>query len=436
MDKQKNKTICLAPWVSIHHWPNGKTYPCCLWDSQDPVGDLNKQSLKEIWNSDKLKQARLGMLKGEKVSSCSRCYELEEIGDHSYRQRINEQHSQYEKYLEDTNPDGSVDKMNLHLWDLRISNFCNFKCRSCGADLSSSWYEDTVKLGMDRQDQKALISISDKSKCLDDIEPHYSCVDEIYFAGGEPLLMPEHYQILDRLIDLGRTDVNIRYSTNFSKLKFGKKDILEYWKHFNNIELYISVDGVGEIGEYVRKGYDDITFFQNIKTFQESGITTTGFGYTVTYGVLNILHLFDMVLEFIKHKAVEYENFDLNTSPAFVFNPITYPPYYDSKFIPDRYKDYFSIRLGKFDKELKSAGAGNSFIYYILDKLNTVKSHINSGEFNQDRMNEFVSMTNRLDTIRKEKFDDIFPFFDSPIALSDNINKYPNESISYIRTLI
>ena len=436
MDKLKSKTACLAPWISIHHWPNGKTYPCCLWDSQDPIGDLNKEPLSQIWNSEKLKQARVGMLKGEKISSCSRCYELESTGEHSYRQRINEQHKQYEHYLDQTNDDGSLDSMNLHLWDLRISNFCNFKCRSCGSELSSSWYEDVIKLGKNTEGHKALISISDKSKFLEDIEPHYSCVDEIYFAGGEPLLMPEHYQILDRLIALNRTDVNIRYSTNFSKLNFGKKSILEYWKNFKNIELYISVDGVGKIGEYVRKGYDDTTFFNNVKTFRDSGIPTTAFGYTVTYGVLNLLHLFDLVIEFVKNDVLDYKTFVFGESPALVFNPITYPTYYDSRFLPDRYKNYFAKRLQGFSGELSRLGAGDAFIHYIESKFLPILNHINSESFNQVTMNECMSMSDRLDVIRHEDFSSIFPYFNSSKALTDNINEYPDESLSYIRSLI
>ena len=433
---KKSNTFCLAPWISIHNWPDGKTYPCCLWDSGKPIGNLEEQTLKEIWNSDEIKKTRVKMLNGEQVKACSRCYELERNGEHSYRQRINEQHGKYETYADNTNPDGSLDNMNLHLWDLRISNFCNFKCRSCGSELSSSWYEDNIKLGKGVDGKKALISITNKSKFLDEIEEHYKCVDEIYFAGGEPLLMPEHYQILDRLIDLGRTDVNIRYSTNFSKLNFGKKSILEYWKHFSNIELYISVDGVEQLGEYVRKGYDNSTFVENIKLFKESGIKTTAYGYTVTYGVLNFLHLFDMILYFIKNDLLVYKEFDIFKDPAIVFNPITQPTYYDSKFVPDRYKVFFNSRLKTFPRELKEAGADDNYISFIMGKFEPVKNHINSSSFNTQHMSEFVDITNKLDKIRNEKFSDIFPFFASPEALNNNAEKLDNESYSYIRSLI
>jgi len=421
MSKLKGDTICLAPWISIHNWPDGKTYPCCLWDSNDPVGNLNESSIEEIWNSDKMKQTRLGMLKDEKISSCSRCYEIESTGDYSYRERINRLHGKYENYLNDTNEDGSLDYMNLHLWDLRISNFCNLKCRSCGSELSSSWYQDAKALGVIPEGRKSLISISDKSKFLDDIERHYKCVDEIYFAGGEPLLMPEHYTILDRLIDLGRTDVNIRYSTNFSKLTFGKKHIFDYWKQFNNIELYISVDGVGKIGEYIRKGFDNEIFGQNVKAFRESGIPTTSFGYTVTYGVLNILHLFDMVIDFMKRDFLDYKTFN-HLSPTLVFNPITYPPHYDCKFIPDRFKSAFKERLNNYAYELRELGACDGFIKSTLDKFKAIDNFVHSSSYNQEAMDKCVEVTKLIDNLRSESFNEIFPYYNNDYNNLNNNN--------------
>ena len=409
---KKSKTFCLAPWLSIHTWPDGKTYPCCLWNSGDPVGNINNESLEQIWNNEKMKQTRTGMLKGEKISSCKRCYHLEETGDSSYRERINKEHWSKIHYTDNTDADGKLSIMNLHLWDIRISNFCNFKCRSCGLGLSSSWYSDTVALG--NKADKALININDKASFMDMLEPHYDCVDEIYFAGGEPLIMPEHYQILDKLIELGRTDVNIRYSTNFSKLIFKKKHIFEYWKHFPNLELYISIDGVGKIGEYVRKGYDDKLFNQNVLDYKNSGIKHTDYAYAITYGTLNYLHLFDMVLDFIKRDFID--KYLSKGGRTLFFSPIDYPTHYDSVFLPDQFKDKFRKRLQGFKFELEKTGVSSSVTQDILGKLNTVYKRSISKDFKFDEMSKCKDMTDKLDSIRKEKFKDIFGYETSAIT--------------------
>lgn len=420
-------TKCLAPWMSIHHWPDGNVYPCCLWDSGDPVGNLNEQPLEEIWNAPKLKDARLKMLNGEKVKSCDRCYKLEGTGDSSYRQRINKEHSQYENYLKQTNEDGSLDFMNFHLWDLRISNFCNFKCRSCGAGLSSSWHKDAVELGLVSKDSKALININDKTNFLKQIENHYSCVDEIYFAGGEPLIMPEHYTILDELVKRGKTDVAIRYSTNFSKLIFKSKHIFEYWKKFNNLELFISIDGVGKIGEYVRSGYNDIEFAKNVEAFKQSGIKFKHYGYAVTYGTLNYLHLFDLVLDFIDRDFIDSTKPESGNRTVF-FSPITYPTHYDCKFLPQRFKNQFKKRLTTFENELKKRGTDKDFNREIIHKLNTVYNTSISGKYSHKEMQTCKEYTDKLDTMRKESLKDIFPYFNSSVdfitpTLEDNIEK-------------
>lgn len=408
----KQDTKCLAPWMSIHNWPNGNVYPCCLWDSGDPVGNVNEQSVKDIWNSPKLKDARLKMLEGVKVDACSRCYLLESTGDSSYRQRINREHSKYDHYLNKTNEDGSLDFMNFHLWDLRISNFCNFKCRSCGAGLSSSWHKDAIELGITPSDSKALININDKTNFLKQIESHYECVDEIYFAGGEPLIMPEHYTILNELIARNKTDVNIRYSTNFSKLIFKGKHIFDYWKNFKNLELFISIDGVGKVGEYVRTGYNDEEFAANVKAFKDSGLKFKHYGYAVTYGALNYLHLFDMVLDFIDRDFIDKTKPQDGNRTVF-FSPISYPSHYDCKFLPIRYKNQFKARLANFEKELNLRKTHKEFNADILHKLNTVYTTSITADFNLKEMQICKEYTDKLDKMRKESLQTSIPYFNN-----------------------
>jgi radical SAM protein with 4Fe4S-binding SPASM domain len=414
--------------MSIHTWPDGKSFPCCLWDSGDPVGNINENTLEEIWNSQKMKDARLKMINGEEVESCKRCFHLESIGDNSYRQRINSLHSSRFEEIKKTKEDGSLDEMKFYLWDVRLSNFCNFKCRSCGPELSSSWHSDTIKLGYSKdQYPKPVININDRTSFMSMLEPHYQYVDEIYFAGGEPLLMPEHYLILDKLLELNRTDVNIRYSTNFSKLTYNKKHIFDYWKHFSNIELYISIDGTGKIGEYVRKGYIDTEFHANMKSLIDSNIKIKEFGFTVTYGVLNYLHLFDLVLDFLKRGYLDKGEPGPGRRTV-LFNPIDTPNYYDCSYLPDRYKETFSQRLSKFHLELSKSNCSKYFIEDMMRKFTSIQNKSQSKLFNKDIMNKCVNMTERLDVIRQENFSSIFTYFSGFKALADNLNTYPNES--------
>lgn len=429
---EKNKAFCLAPWMSAHVWPSGQTFPCCLWDIHEPMGNINDTPLEEIWNNSKMKDTRLSMLKGEKLKPCTRCYELEDAGYGSYRKDINTRHGKNVKYVDDTKEDGTLEEMNLHLWDFRLSNFCNFKCRSCGLGLSSTWYQDTVALKTNENlkeigslyynnqgIKKALETVNDKVSFLEIIEPHYTCVDEVYFAGGEPLMMPEHYTILDKLIETGRTDVWLRYSTNFSSFTFKGKNIFDYWRQFKQIQLWISIDGVGKIGEYVRKGFSDSKFEANITRLKEENYKFTDIGYIVTYGALNFLHIFDLVLNFIEREYVDYGEPFLGNKQIH-FNPISHPKYYDSKFLPTRYKEAFLNRLQTFEQEMKAIGASDYFASNVMEKLATAYNRSIETDFDFKEMQELKVLTQELDLLRDEKFENTFGYFKVLDDLTDN----------------
>ena len=87
--KIKNDNLCIIPWVHLHTWPNGSTYPCCMTPMEHIAGDLNKQSVEEIYNSDLIKKLRLEMLDNKRPESCSRCYVQEDCGAHSFRMSAN-----------------------------------------------------------------------------------------------------------------------------------------------------------------------------------------------------------------------------------------------------------------------------------------------------------------------------------------------------------
>lgn len=409
-----NKTFCLAPWLSAHTFPNGNTYPCCVWHIDKPIGNINEKELKEIWNDKPLRDIRTKMLNGEKIEQCSRCYDIEKTSNQSYRIRINRQFESSTDLVEQTLPDGTVKQMKIKLWDFRLSNFCNLRCRSCGIDLSSSWLNDTIKLSGGDSSRKALITVNDKVQFMDMIEDQYKHVEEIYFAGGEPLIMPEHYAILDKLIEIGNTDVVLRYSTNFTKLVFKGKHIFEYWKHFPNLEVLVSLDGVKEKGEYIRKGLHYDSLVKNLHELRDSGLILTKAGFVVTYGTMNYEHLFEMVLEFLEKDLIDskYPSRDESAFREVVFSPIYSPKQYDCRYLPDHIKDRFKTRLINFHEELSKYDISEAVVWDIIDRLKAVYNNSVTGEFNLEHMNYYVDFTKQLDTIRGEDYESVFPEVD------------------------
>src|SRR6056300_900941 len=197
-----SKSFCILPWTHLHTWPNGNVYPCCLTDWREEVGNLETNTLEEIWNNNKMKELRQYMLQGKKHSNCRKCFQQEDYNLDSMRTSLNRKFSHHiESITKNTSKDGHNNDFKLIYWDFRFSNLCNFKCRMCSSALSSKWYEDEINAFGSSQSDRALINVNDYSK--KDIklylENFMEEVEEIYFAGGEPLLMDEHYYILEEL---------------------------------------------------------------------------------------------------------------------------------------------------------------------------------------------------------------------------------------------
>jgi pyruvate-formate lyase-activating enzyme len=157
-----------------------------------------------------------------------------------------------------TQPDGHVEKVDLRYWDFRFSNLCNYKCRTCGPEYSSSWIPDAKELGwMGSGDNSKVIEIAsvDESTNVDFLKKYVDIVEKVYFAGGEPLLMDEHWQILDMLDQNKRYGVVLSYNTNLSKLTYKNKNVVDYWEKWgHNVWLWPSIDEIDDRAELIRSG--------------------------------------------------------------------------------------------------------------------------------------------------------------------------------------
>ena len=389
----KSTKICAAPWVHMHTFPNGKVYPCCLTPMEYPIGNLNTENLTEIWNSEKLCNIRKQMIAGEEPESCTRCFEQEKHGKNSFREHMNRNFLKYEEMVDQTNEDGSLNSMDLLYWDFRFSNICNMKCRSCGPQLSSGWYDDTKKLW-----GKLPSDVPDRIKQFDlweQIVPFFDTVEEIYFAGGEPLLMEEHYRILKKLEEMGKYDVRLKYNTNFSQMKYKKLDALETWAKFKDVEVGASLDGYGEKAEYIRKGTNWTQIYEN-RMKQKEIAPNVRFYINCTLSVMNSLHIIDF-----HHYAVDtgliknYDNLNINfvQSPEHMSLPALPPKLKET--VKSAYKAH--VEFLKRKSQNRSAAQFESSILFMEG---ADKYILNS---------KFKKYMRQLDDLREESFIDMFP---------------------------
>lgn len=388
------KNFCVSPWIHLHTWPNDQVYPCCMTPMEYPIGNLKENSLEEIWNSEKIKNLRVEFLNDQRPESCKRCFEMEDMGQRSVRQKLNQDYKSHIAKSLKTKSDGSFDEFNLVYWDFRFSNICNFRCRTCGPQLSSGWYEDTKKIwGKLPSDVKV---IKETAETWEQIEPLFDIVEEIYFAGGEPLIMEEHYRILKKLDEMKRYDVRLRYNTNFSQLRYKSLKIDEIWPKFDSVHLSVSIDGGGSRGEYIRKNMDWAKILENRDRFKPMP-SNIYFYVNFTLSVMNSFHVVDFHRECVETRFVE-------SPDHFRLNILQFPLHFRLQMLPDNIKHKLIDHYESYISHLKTLKNSQSIISDFKTAINFIKADDYSNELENFRKN-----IKQLDDIRNEQFTETFP---------------------------
>jgi hypothetical protein len=326
-DLVNGDAFCVLPWIHMHPWPDGRVFTCCLSEHDTPVGNLNEQTLEEVYNSETMKKFRTAMLDNKKISNCNRCYEQEGYGHETLRMRSNDEfmqsHENWEHkrdVVKSTEEDGSVPGgVNMTYVDMRFSNICNMRCRTCGPDLSSQWFNDAVDSKYNKTPETAILQIQ-KGKTYDfmqQFDKYLPTVEKIYWAGGEPLIMDEHWYIMNKLVENGQTHpsspMRVFYNTNFKSLTYKDNDAIELWNKFNPhcISIGASLDDSGVRGEYIRKGTIWSETVKNRKRMQEE-CPKVDFNISCTVGMFNILNIDKFFWEMVDEGFISIEDFGVN----------------------------------------------------------------------------------------------------------------------------
>jgi len=393
--------ICAIPWIHLNLEPNGKVVPCCLTSHYNYFsGDLRTDSIEKIWNSDNMKSLRKEMINGVEPKICATCFDREKITGESGRIYHNRE---FKNVLKDipiiTEADGTCNKMELKYWDFRFSNLCNLKCRSCGPRYSSAWVPDAKKLGYTDQEKVWNIESVDNVTNYDFLKDQVKHVQKIYFAGGEPLLMPEHWQTLDLLVENKRFDVKICYNTNATSWTYGKKNALDYWRLWEpgRIEIWPSLDEIGERAELIRSGTVWSKVENNLKELLTLDNIIVRPGMTI--GAWNVRRLPTIITYLTDLGIINKQNYYQN----FFINLLEFPTHYHVHVLPDDYrketiaelKEFINVYNKKYSTQI------DGIFTHILHELE--KPH------NPDAAKHFVWTSQKVDDVRSENIYDVIP---------------------------
>ena len=340
-------TLCPAPWMHLLTSATGDISPCCVWDGP-AVGNIKDMTLAEAANLPEMNSIRKKMLSGEQVSGCKRCTKIENSGAYYLSQRARYTSMLGHLLADDLgatiNTDGSlIQPFRMQLINEQFSNLCNFSCRSCSGAQSSM----IARENGDTQELKQAVNL--RSDYLDEIMQQLETVTAISIVGGEGILIPQYWQMLDRLIDLGRHDdpnLLIYAVTNGSKLSYAGNSLIEYAKKFKKFTVCISIDAIGARGELFRNGTNWVVIERNIRELLAAGIRPA---FCVTVNATNIHHLPDL------HNYL-MENGLLDQNTPLTFSVLTNPEFLSCQILPATFKQEVAKRLETHKASLLAAG--------------------------------------------------------------------------------
>ena len=283
----ENKVFCTAPWTHTYISPQSERRMCCasreehqfqkqyidasndestgLYKESGTIEDYRPVSLKEHWNSPYMMDIRKNLMAGKKIPQCDVCNDSI-LSQSTYRQWFTG--FLFEKYIdkcfEETNDDGYT-TMEPISFDYRVSNLCNFKCRMCGEQLSSTWETEKRQHGHWTPESQPFM-VPENKKIIETFQKEVveeefweaiksGTVEEIYWVGGEPLMYDIHWKSMDRLAqDNNLHKVHLRYNSNLSRVRYGKNYLYDWLPQAKDWTMCASIDGIGEIGEFIRTG--------------------------------------------------------------------------------------------------------------------------------------------------------------------------------------
>jgi sulfatase maturation enzyme AslB (radical SAM superfamily) len=415
----ESKTFCMHPFTGLATREDGAIKVCCR---SQPVGWIQEQSLEDIWNGAAMREVRKQVLCGERPEACKPCFDLEDQGVESLRQRhINgvipeARINLYPNALQQLQEDYTM-PFEFPTMEIKLNNLCNLKCRMCNPLDSTSWQDwDEVKPFYEKENNYLVPTVAklvrkpgqyigpfdDTDKWWASFEKLLPYFKRVEFAGGEPLMDPQHYKILDMLKPYGK-NIELKYATNGTTTGISKgRTIYDYWPHFRSVAVNVSIDGIHSVYEHIRTGSSFATVEENIKVFQSfPNVSRVVGAFTAQAG--NILQAAECIDYFINTMGI-----------VFYSHRVSYPNCLSAQVLPQELKNEavrrlqaVSLRVPLFDNVVK---------YPILEKITQqqIKDNINYLQATDQHhlWSEFLEFNRRLDVSRNQSLFAAIPEFE------------------------
>jgi len=400
----KKDTLCVLPWMHFSVKPNGLVKPCCRFlmhdTGEDKFIDFSNKKLSDFKNVDDIlasqpfEQLRQAMLNGEKLSGCAKCYKEDLITNQSMRTGYND----------DYNVDSTVneDTISLKFLEVTFGNYCNLACRTCNSQLSTSWFEDDkelVKHYPDRELYSQRFNIGFNWKPED-----FKNTVHIKFTGGEPMLHPDFVKFLDVIIEGGHhKQITLEIFTNSSWSP--KEKLMSTLAKFKKAEIWMSIDGTGEVNDYVRQNSNWLDVQSSIDSWLDFECNHDNVAVILTptlcaYNIFNMSTLLEYWIDQRSNKGL----ITINDGPGkVVMNTVYSPSYIAIDILPAKH-----LIVEKFKSYIDSINRPINEQKIIRRHHNKIIQYLNGSTSNKET-DVFIKYTKDVDLLRSQSLEKQIP---------------------------
>ena len=408
----------MHPFTGLATREDGAIKVCCR---SLPIGFIQDQTLEYTWNGERMREIRQQVLNDERPDVCKPCFDLEDQGVESLRQRhingvIPEARINLYPNALDALTENYTMPFEFPTMEIKLNNLCNLKCRMCNPLDSTNWKDWDKVVPFYKKENNYLVGTVDRLvkkpgqyigpfdntdnwwESFEKLLPHFRRVE---FAGGEPLMDPQHYKILDMLKPYG-ANIELKYATNGTTLGISQgRTIHDYWPHFRSVAVNVSLDGIHDVYNYIRGNSDFNEVEKNIKIIQAiPNVSRVVGAFTAQAG--NILQAAECVDYFINKMGI-----------IFYSHRVSYPNCLSAQVLPFDLKDLaikrlqsVDLRVDSWDAVKKNALLGKVTHQQIRDNINYLQA-TDQNNLWQD----FLDFNFALDKTRNQSLFKVVPEF-------------------------
>jgi organic radical activating enzyme len=357
MKDNLGNAMCLAKWKQVSlHLPTGLNNSCY----HPPLHEIDARLLKDnpgaLHNTVHKKEQRKIMLRQEKPSECSYCWNIEahgQLSDRHYRSGEKWAASDFTSIMNST---GDEDAIPSYV-EVNFNHACNLKCSYCSPQFSSSWQQEVDRWG----GYPTSVIHNDPSHFTGRNRPIPARADNPYvdafwawwptlyphlkhfrMTGGEPLMDRNTYKVFDYVLALPNPELHLNVTSNFSVEEVLFEKYLGYVKQLCNTQIehfmqYVSLDsGIVEHAEYIRNGLDAVRLNDYVGRFLSDIPYRNSLTFIITMNNLSVLGIqrqLEWILDLRRQHSTTYQRVWFDT-------PLLRTPSWQSlQILPSVYAD-------------------------------------------------------------------------------------------------